>query len=167
MPTVIQSQVGYTGYRNQLDRARRMLERVESAASNQEWGTIDDVTFQDDMWVFFQTCWHIKDWVKHDPMVDDPTKAAIKAQAESSPVLLACHDICNGTKHLKLTKPRGGGARYHSTESTLESGFVVNIDCRIDDGTGALISGKDLARRCIAEWEGILRGHGLAVERKS
>jgi hypothetical protein len=53
---------------------------------------------------------------------------AIKLQAESSKLLLMYHDICNGAKHLKLTTPRGGGAR---------------------------IPGKQLARKCIAEWEQI------------
>jgi len=61
-----------------------MLDRVESAGSDREWGTIDDVAFQDDMWNFFQACWHVKDWVRHDPLVPDAIKAAIKQQAETS-----------------------------------------------------------------------------------
>ena len=105
----------------------------------------------------------LKDWVKHDPLVSDTIKAAIKVQAESSPVLMKCHDICNGTKHLKLTTPRGGGARYDSTESVHIDGFVVGIDCWIDDGSGTLISGKWLARECIAEWERILQSHSLTT----
>ena len=167
MTQVIQTKAGYTGYRDQLDRARRMLDRVESAASDEEWGTFNDVAFQDDMWSFFQACWHVKDWVRHDPLVPNAIKTAIRQQAEASPLLLMCHDICNGTKHLKLTIPRGGGARYDSTESTHISGFVVNIDCWIDDGSGVRIPGKEFARKCIAEWEQILRGHGLAIARRS
>jgi hypothetical protein len=49
MPTVLTSPSGYSGYRNQLDRARRMLERIEHAASDLDWGEINDVAFQDDM----------------------------------------------------------------------------------------------------------------------
>ena len=78
-----------------------------------------------------------------------------------------CHDICNGTKHLKLTAPKGGGAHHESTESTHESGFVVRADCWINDGAGRRISGKELARKCIAEWERILQSHGLATARRS
>jgi hypothetical protein len=100
-------------------------------------------------------------------LVPNAIKTAIRQQAEASPLLLMCHDICNGTKHLKLTTPRGGGARYDSTESTHISGFVVNIDCWIDDGSGVRIPGKEFARKCIAEWEQILRGHGLAIARRS
>lgn len=167
MPTVLTSQNGHIGYRNQLDRARRMLERIETAASNLDFIEIDDVAFQDDVWSFFQACWHVKDWVRHDPLVPQATKDAIKQQAERSRVLLMCHDVCNGTKHLKLTTPRAGGARYHSTESKLEGGLVVSMDGWIDDGAGNHISAKSLARQCIAEWERILQGHGLATARMS
>jgi hypothetical protein len=144
-----------------------MLERVENAASDLDWSEVDDVGFQDDLWSFFQACWHIKDWMRHDPLVPQPIKDAIKQQAESSPLLLMCHDICNGTKHLKLTTPRGGGARYDSTESRLVDGFVVSMDGWIDDGTGKRISAKDLARKCLAEWVRILQSHGLTIARMS
>jgi hypothetical protein len=165
---VLQTKTGYTGYRDQLDRARRMLDRAESAVSDLDWGIdFNDLAFQDDMWNLFQACWHVKDWVKHDPLVPQPVKDTIKLQAESSKLLLMCHDICNGTKHLKLTAPRGGGACYESTESIHESGFVVGVDCWIDDGSGGRIQGKELARNCIAEWEQILQGHGLATARRS
>jgi hypothetical protein len=165
---VIETKAGYNGYRDQLYRARRMLDRVESAAADLDWGTeFNDLAFQDDMWNCFQACWHVKDWVKHDPLVPQPVKDAIKLQAESSKLLLMCHDICNGTKHLKLTTPRGGGARFESTESTHESGFLVRVDCWIDDGSGTRILGKEFVRKCIAEWEQILRGHGLATARRS
>jgi hypothetical protein len=168
MPTVVTSQVGQIGYRDQLDRTRRYLERVESAASDLDWGTdFNEHVFQDDMWSLFQACWHVKDWVRHDPLVSEALKEAIRQQAESSPILLMCHDICNGTKHLKLTTPRGGGARFDSTESTHESGFLVRVDCWIDDGTGNRLSGKELARKCITEWEQILQGQGLCTARRS
>jgi hypothetical protein len=94
-------------------------------------------------------------------------KGFIKKEVENSSLLLICHDICNGTKHLKLTTPRGGNARYESTESTHESGFVVRVDCWIEDDSGARILGKELARKCIAEWERILQGHDLAIARRS
>jgi hypothetical protein len=41
------------------------------------------------------------------------------------------------------------------------------IDCIIADGYGKLISGKQLARDCIAEWERILQSQGLATARSS
>ena len=107
------------------------------------------------------------DWLRHDPEVKSPIKDAINQQVESSRVLLICHDVCNGTKHLKLTAPRAGGARYHSTESTIEGGLVVSIDGWIDDGTGKRLSAKDLARQCVAEWERILQSHGLPIARMS
>jgi len=49
---------GQTGYRHQLDRARRFLDRIEQ--SYEEFGDMDPVDFQDNMWSFFQHCWHVK-----------------------------------------------------------------------------------------------------------
>ena len=49
--------------------------KVQARASDFDWGTeFNDLAFQDDMWNFFQACWHVKDWVKHDPLVPQPLK---------------------------------------------------------------------------------------------
>jgi hypothetical protein len=99
--------------------------------------------------------------------VPQQIKDAIKKHAEATKSLLMCHEICNGTKHLKLITPRGGGARYHSTESTVVDEIVVTIEGWIDDGSDQQISAKELARQCLGEWERILQSHGLAIARMS
>ena len=57
----VQTRAEHIGYRDQLDRARRFLDRIEQLAAN-------DVEFQDMVWAFFQNGWHIKDWVRNDPL---------------------------------------------------------------------------------------------------
>ena len=42
----VQTRAGHIGYRDQLDRARRFLDRIEQPAAN-------DVEFQDMVWAFF------------------------------------------------------------------------------------------------------------------
>ena len=62
MVTRVQARSGHVGYRDQLDRARRFLARVEGPHAS-------DVDFQDMMWACFQNCWHIRDWVENDPLL--------------------------------------------------------------------------------------------------
>lgn len=157
---------GNTGYRHQLDRARRFHDRVQRQPEDMD--DMDEVQFQDDMWSFFQHCWHIKDWVENDPVVSEAIKTAVIAEVYRSPALTICQDLCNGTKHLNLKTPRAGaGARHKHVETLIapEQGRY-EIDVVFDDGSGGTRSGKELARKCIAEWERILAAYGLAIARR-
>ncbi|HWG75345.1 MAG TPA: hypothetical protein VN660_00955 [Steroidobacteraceae bacterium] len=153
----VQSKFGNVGYGHQLDRARRFLERIQGQLTS-------DVEFQDMAWSFFQHCWHIKDWLKHDPLVSEDTKQAVINAAHASPVLKICRQLCNGTKHLS------DYPAHHShvnTTITPGSGQPSDMDCIIEDGQGGQLSGKALAQKCVAEWEHILDSEGLATERLS
>jgi hypothetical protein len=151
------------GYRHQLERARRFLDRVERPiGDDQDLLDIDEHAYQDMMWAFFQNCWHVKDWLCNDPSVPSETKGAVVDLAHLSPDLKMCQQLCNGTKHLGLRK----GAKHLRTSTTYDfaRGFI-ETDCFIDDGNGKEISGRELARRCIDEWERILVSQGLVITR--
>src|SRR5437773_2615983 len=109
----VRSVSGATGYRHQLDRARRLLDRVEhpSGDDDLDLSNINEVDFQDMMWAFFQNCWHVKDWIKNDPSMVMATKTAVIDMAEKqSPVLQMGRQLCNATKHLG---PRPGAHHDH------------------------------------------------------
>jgi len=95
--------MGNTGYPHQLDRARRFLDRIQ--ANYQDLEGINEVEFQDMMWSFFQHCWHVKYWMRHDPLASNAQKKAVNDRAHQSGALMICHDLCNGTKHLRLDSP--------------------------------------------------------------
>ena len=59
------------------------------------------------MWSFFQACWHLKDGIKHDPLVDAAAKTRIETAVEVSRMLAIANDMASGTKHL-------GGLRTES-----------------------------------------------------
>lgn len=158
----IQSVSGGVGYRNQLDRARRFLDRIQMTP--EDWADMDDVEFQDMMWAFFQNCWHIKDWLKNDPLVSQALKDAAIQDAHQSQHLKMCQELCNGTKHLGA---RAGASHHHINTTIIPGAGIRDMDCVVDDGTGQFISGKQLASDCIAEWERILSSHGLAIARRS
>jgi hypothetical protein len=167
MVSGIQTRSGYIGYRSQLDRARRFLERVQTNYEGLE--DINEVEFQDMMWSFFQHCWHVKDWLRHDPVASADQKKAAIGVVHQSAALLICRDLCNGTKHLSLRDPgSGAGATHQYVDMNIVPGQGrFEIDCIFDDGYGNLMSGKRLAQDCIAEWERILGSQGLATDRLS
>jgi hypothetical protein len=159
----VQTRAGHIGYRDQLDRARRFLERMEQSVDDMDDEGMTDVDFQDMVWAFFQNCWHVKDWVDHDPVVSLVTKQAVLAQAYRSVVLNVCQDMCNGTKHLGARQ----GASHDHVDTTIVPGGPIIRDCLIDSGAGQLVSGRMLARQCIAEWVSILQSQGLETARRS
>ncbi len=157
------------GYRDQLDRARRFLERVRGAIYVEDDPCeISDVEYQDTVWAFFQNCWHIKDWVKHDSAVPEQTRQRVIEAAESSAVLYICQDMANGTKHLKLTRPQAGaGARHGHMSTTIVQGLLVKFDCVIVLADGSERSAREVACECMEEWVKILEREDLATARLS
>lgn len=150
----VQVRAGHVGYRNQLDRTRRFLDRIEGPQPN-------DVAFQDMVWAFFQNCHHLRDWINNDPLMSHLKKRAVLEKAGKSLALQRSADLCNGTKHL-ATKP----TRHSHVDITIEpgSGMPSEMECMIDVGYSELISAKQLARDCIAEWEQILKSEQLATD---
>lgn len=146
---------GHVGYRNQLDRARRFLDRVQGPHPN-------NLAFQDMVWAFFQNCYHVRDWICNDPLLESPQVKSILEKAGKSPPLQRCGDLCNGTKHL-VSK----ATRHHHDKMVVEPGGQCDIDCIIAAGDDEQMSAKQLARECIAEWERILQSEGLATARLS
>jgi hypothetical protein len=147
---------GHIGYRHQLDRARRSFDRMQGSYNT-------DTDFQDAAWSFFQHCWHLKDWLRHDPLVPEEAKVSVLKRVRKSTVLQICRDLCNGSKHL-VAKP----ARHlHTVTIVVANQNTVEHDCMIDDGRGAQMAGKAFASECLAEWEAILRAEGLAIARLS
>lgn len=149
---------GATGYRDQLDRVLRYLGRAHAGEGDQNQRYIVD--YQDDVWSFFQNCWHLKDWIRHDPLLDDDVKARIEAAVESSQILAIANDMANGTKHLELHKSQAGAAYSHLSLAT--SGEVSTLKCIIEVA-GRSRTARELATECVGEWQRILEAEGLPV----
>jgi len=156
-----------SGYRAQLDRSRRFLDRVQSIDPRR------DVDYQDDVWAFFQNCWHLKDWLSHDHRVPYSVRKNALAAAHRSRVLKVCRDMANGTKHRKLTN-RGKSVRARAvhlwTNTTIvPGGGVTTIDCLLKFPRRKIKfrSARDVAAECMNEWIEILESHGLKTNRLS
>jgi hypothetical protein len=160
---------GGIGYRSQLDRARRFLDRVQSDDPRR------DIDYQDDVWAFFQNCWHIKDWLKHDYRVPKRIRDRAIAAAHASRVLRVCRDMANGTKHRKLTR-RGKGrsaprarAMHMWTSTKIVPGGPTTMDCllKFPHRKVRFRSARVVAAECLEKWIEILRAHGLNTTQRS
>jgi hypothetical protein len=71
---------------------------------------------------------------------------------------MSCCDESDNLQHLKLNAPQSGtGTGHHHVNLTTIPGVATEIDWLFDDGNGTLLSGKALAKSCVAEWETILK----------
>jgi hypothetical protein len=155
----IDIRTGATGYRHQLDRVRRYQARV--LASERYRYLID---YQDDVWSFFQNCWHLKDWVKNDELRKQQRPDVwprIKLAIEQSPVLAIANDMGSGTKHLALYDPRAGASYSHLSLAT--GGEEPRLEC-ILEVNGEQVTARIIAQQCVAEWDRILRAEGLPTD---
>jgi len=142
-------------YMDQLNRVRRMLDRINL----QERSPIE---YGDDIWSFFQNRWHLKDWMKNDPSVPAHVRGSIETLVADSPPLMICADLANATKHLRLRNPRVG-AKHSHWNIAITPGESSKVEYLIDIGRGTQQDGLALARKCLLEWERILAAQGLVA----
>lgn len=86
------------GWTGQYERMLRFYHRTINADN--------DIDKLDYALTFFQNCFHLKDWI---PVIEQIDKLDWKKKWEkfisTNQEMKLCRDICNGSKHLKLTNP--------------------------------------------------------------
>jgi len=96
-------------YQQQFDRVLRYYDRFQKLNG----GIVMDrpsEEYIDDVYAFFQACYHLKDHLKNDPNFTKKTNQDIENYITSNSALALCADICNASKHLTLSQPpRSGG----------------------------------------------------------
>ena len=153
-----------TDYVQQLHRVRRFGERIR--AQNRE-----RVSYEDDLWSFFQNCWHLKDWLKNDPSIPTGIRSCVENDVKAFEALMICADLANRSKHLLLSNARrdanvagreivvvvtecvGGG----SSSNSQTWDYVVTL------GDGTTRKALNVADSAIRAWETLLQKHGLPV----
>ena len=143
-------------FQEQLARTRRLLARIET--HDRPW-----LDYDDDIWSFFQNCWHLKDWIKNDASVPTTIRNALEAELKNWPDLMVCADLGNATKHLQLTTPRVGAKHSHKNYHIVVGG-PSKVEYFIDKGDGSRVDGVILARACLASWEKIIAKYGLPID---
>ncbi len=160
---------------DQFARTRRWYRRFASISAGVSFpadGASSSEDLHDEVYAFFQSCYHLKDWLKNDP-ASAAQGSGIEAFINANTDLCICADLCNGTKHLLLTTLRGGGAHFgvksvllelHDSLSPSGSGDDpprLSIRYEVITPTGAL-DAFALATRCLSAWEDLyLREFGV------
>ena len=148
-------------YSEQLERVRRFFTRL----SNENR---DAVEYDDDLWSFFQHCWHFKDWLKNDPAVPTHITGRVEDDAKGKFAVMICADLANRSKHAILTSNIRKDAEITSRNTTVfiggtkESTGTFSVSEHIITlGDGSTHRGRDVAKQAIRDWEELLNSYGL------
>lgn len=143
-----------SSYLEQYERLKRYWNKINDQNRSQ-------VEYEDDLWAFFQHCWHLKDWIKNDPNLNIPINIETYIN-QHCPYLMICADLCNRSKHLKLTSSRRDanitniGVTIHAP--LIGSGEIGSVEYEytvtLDDGTkyNTLI----IAKEALDEWDNFI-----------
>jgi hypothetical protein len=144
-------------YDEQWSRVLRWYGRVKKVSQGDEALKPSDA-HEDDMYAFFLNRYHLKDWVKHDPLALQ-LKDRVEQFVKNSESLSICADLCNGLKHLSLRHSRRGayfGPRidrviFKPDALVTRPGYLV-----IARAKGKKKSKKydafELATQCVTDW---------------
>lgn len=146
-------------WEEQWKRVNRWFERFRETSTGRQHG-VDSDNYQDEVYAFFQNCYHLKDWLQADGyssgLVSD-----VEGFINNSDELKLCADLCNGSKHSKLKRPRTGdtdtgiGPRNFSlTLGTAEPALSVHYE--IESG-GQTLDAFAVAKESLRAWEQYLR----------
>ncbi len=151
-------------YREQYDRMLRWHNRFATIAQGRAHDSASD-NYVDEIYAFFLNCYHLKDWIKHDPAAPGTAQQAIEGYVSANRSLRLCADICNSLKHLRLTSSRSGenptfGQKHFAL--SLEPGQPTTISLKYEvDTTAGPVDAFQLATECVAAWDGFLTTHAL------
>lgn len=161
------------GYKEQFQRVLRYLEKVK----NQDRGALE---YSDVIWSFFQNCWHLKDWIKNDPMLSKIIRDSIEKETEQFENLLICADLSNRSKHSVLNKHIRKDAKITGIDLTVhaapiiilystrepdnsqpqETGYVEH-PFYIQTSDGKKMDGLSVAIQAVDDWKKILQKYSL------
>ena len=116
-------QINYGDTQSLIKKLEREIARAEEALEAQSFPDMADAFFN-----FSVTAYHIKDWLISKSGCNEKE---VRNFINSVPVISACRDICNSTKHFEITKYKPGEVTVGSTITEI-SGVVTNEDGGLD-----------------------------------
>ncbi len=144
-------------YEQQYDRMMRWYKRFEKIVKGRVHDMESD-NYEDEAHAFFLNCYYLKDWIKNDPslpLIRDEVEQFIN----DNECLRLCADICNGLKHLKVTKqgsgkdPQFGPRQFFvglgAGETTIAASYSIVT-------TNGPIDAFELASECVKKWDGFI-----------
>jgi hypothetical protein len=153
----------------QWSRVERWFSHFSETNSGRSHDQASD-NYQDEVYAFFQNCYHLKDWLRNDPASSALVRADIESTISGSPNLSLCADLCNGSKHLTLTRNIRSSADTHvgsrhfevglSSGSGSDSPPSIAVKYEVQSG-GSVYDAFTVAQSCMIEWGDYLKSKGL------
>ncbi len=141
-------------YLEQFERVKRWYNRLVKIDQGRQHDLPSDC-YQDEVYAFFLNCYHLKDWIKNDKSVGAAAEK-VEQFIDNNKELSLCADICNGIKHLRLTRTRSRqDPRFGKRNFNLGLGgpeTTISVKYSIDTLSG-LVDAFELATKCLQAWE--------------
>jgi hypothetical protein len=155
-------------WQEQYERVWRWLSTLGDTDVGRVHDRISD-SYQDEVYAFFQNCYHLKDWLKNDP-ASAGAVSDVEAFISSSPSLSVCADLANGSKHLTLTSHRVDpdaaiGARHYEIGPG-SGGIMISVKYEVRAG-GTTHDAYTLSQQCWDQWQTYLFERGLISGRRT
>jgi len=135
-----------TQAKKQFDRVQRLFLRV---LDNQDRKLAE---YEDDVWNFFQNCWHLKDWIENDRKgVAKATRTKFNGEVKAHPALVVIGELASKSPHLEVRfSITGGDNKTHG-----------DILAKVIDEDGEVLLVKALATDAMKNWMAIVRKYRI------
>jgi len=139
----------------QFERVKRSLVRIENQDRN-------STEYDDDLWHFFQDCYHLKDWIKNDPNIPYDVKGETEYYVKNNKELRICADLANRSKHLKLIlEPREDADITNRSVNIIVGPEPSTREVTITLRNGCKFTALEVAREAVKAWESFLSKNNL------
>ena len=147
-------------YQEQFARMKRWYERIKKIDQGEphdlSYINLSPDYYYNEVYAFFQNCYHLKDWIKNDDTVKLPEKN-VDNFIKQNECMSLCADICIGIKHLEQKSSTWSGQvpKFKGREFSLSLGGepepIIKVKFSIETKTGT-IDAFELASECVRKW---------------
>lgn len=141
----------WDGWQGQYRRMRRWFDRLARVANDWDRYSMDEQI--DYVLVFFQTAYHLRDYLLAEAVVG---QRALDELMQGSQSLRAARDLANGSKHRVITRPSRDAAPWISR--TLNFSAEPRLTLKVDPRQEDLLA---VAAACLGDWDSFLGRHSL------
>ena len=114
---------------------------------------------------YAQNCYHLKDWIRQDHAAPQAVQQQVEPFIGATRPLQLCADLCNGLKHLRVTRPRSTespsfGSKQFAVGLGTGADTTISLKYQVDT-TGAPVDAFTFATECVQAWDVFLSSHSL------
>ncbi|MCS7365552.1 MAG: hypothetical protein NDF54_08960 [archaeon GB-1867-035] len=146
-------------YQEQLERLCRWYKRFELINQGVPHMCSSDY-YIDDIYAFFLNCYHLKDWIINDDGIQI-NKNMVEHFINQNYCMKVCADICNGIKHLKLSRSRSGKqpefeSKHFNLTINGKTFPIIAVKLHVETEKGK-IDAFELAKECLEKWKDFIK----------